>query len=138
AATAVSYGPQTLTPEQQEQARQNIQADHAYDTIADITSATVPSYANAIRTNGYYAAGDGGGALYKRVDSNPNVGPELQTNGNFSSDTGWIKAGAATISGGQLHLIGISGARQNIPNMSAGKVYRLQYRVSQEVVGGGG
>jgi len=69
AATAVSYGPQTLTAAQQTQARQNIQADKSYDSIALVEAATVPAFANAIRTNGYFAAGDGGGALYKRVAS---------------------------------------------------------------------
>lgn len=84
AATAVSYGPQTLTEAQQVQARQNIQADHAYDTIAIATAATVPAYANAIRTNGYYSAGDGGGALYKRVSSEPSHAGKIQ-----SADGAW-------------------------------------------------
>lgn len=93
AATAVSYGPQTLTDAQQSQARQNIQADHAYDTIAIATAATVPAYANAIRTNGYYAAGDGGAALYKRVASEPSHAGKVQ-----SADGAWWEIAPGNVS----------------------------------------
>jgi hypothetical protein len=42
-----------------------------FDTVAAVNSATIDSNVNHIRTAGYYAAGDGGGGLYKRVVSAP-------------------------------------------------------------------
>lgn len=41
----------------------------AFDTVAAVNAATIDSTVNHIRTAGYYANGDGGGALYKRVAS---------------------------------------------------------------------
>ena len=41
----------------------------SFDTVAAVNSATIDSNINHIRTAGYYATGDGGGALYKRVAS---------------------------------------------------------------------
>ena len=41
----------------------------AFDTVAAVNAATIDSSVNHIRTAGYYANGDGGGALYKRVAS---------------------------------------------------------------------
>ena len=44
----------------------------AYDTVAAVRAARIPSAAAThIRTAGFYAAGDGGGALYKRVADPP-------------------------------------------------------------------
>jgi hypothetical protein len=40
-----------------------------YDTVALATAANVAAPVNALRVAGYYAAGDGGSALYKRVGS---------------------------------------------------------------------
>jgi hypothetical protein len=40
-----------------------------FDTVAIVNSATIDAGVNHIRTAGYYANGDGGGALYKRVAS---------------------------------------------------------------------
>lgn len=45
-----------------------------YDTLAQAQAATIPSYYNSIRLNGYYAAGDGGGGLYARTVSPPTYG----------------------------------------------------------------
>ena len=41
----------------------------AFDTVAAVNAATIDSSVNHCRTAGYYANGDGGGALYKRVAS---------------------------------------------------------------------
>lgn len=41
----------------------------AFDTVAAVNAATIDSSVNHIRTAGYFANGDGGGALYKRVAS---------------------------------------------------------------------
>lgn len=40
-----------------------------FDTVATVTASSVDVSVNHIRTAGYYATGDGGGALYKRVTS---------------------------------------------------------------------
>jgi hypothetical protein len=51
----------------------------AYATKAAVEAARVPSVALFIRTAGYYAAGDGGGALYKRVSSAPSHPGKIQS-----------------------------------------------------------
>lgn len=38
-----------------------------YDTVADATAASIPSGQNMVRTGGYAAVGDGGGALYAKI-----------------------------------------------------------------------
>lgn len=38
-----------------------------YDTVTDATAATIPSGQNMVRTGGYAAVGDGGGALYAKI-----------------------------------------------------------------------
>jgi hypothetical protein len=53
-------------------------------SAASVATLTVPSTANAIRTAGYAAAGDGGDALYKRVGSMPAHAGRLQ-----SADGAW-------------------------------------------------
>lgn len=63
-----------------------------YDTVAAVQAATVPVLVNAVRTNGYYAAGDGGGALYKRVSSAPSHALKLQ-----SADGAWWEIGEAVV-----------------------------------------
>lgn len=42
-----------------------------YSTVAAATAASVPTAVTALRTSGYAAAGDGGGARYKKVVSEP-------------------------------------------------------------------
>lgn len=39
----------------------------SFDTVAAVNAATIDSQVNHIRTAGYYQAGDGGGALYRRI-----------------------------------------------------------------------
>lgn len=46
-------------------------AQYNYDTVAAVAAVTVPVAANFIMTAGYYAVGDKGGALYKRVGGAP-------------------------------------------------------------------
>ncbi|NSX92644.1 hypothetical protein [Agrobacterium tumefaciens] len=42
-----------------------------YATVVGMPALEIPVGINAIRVNGYYAAGDGGGALYVKVDDEP-------------------------------------------------------------------
>jgi hypothetical protein len=55
----------------------------AFDTVAAVNAATIDSSVNHIRTAGYYANGDGGGALYKRVASGATGAgtPRITSNG---------------------------------------------------------
>ncbi len=55
-----------------------------FDTRSTVVATHIPSPVNSIRTNGYSTIGDGGGALYKRVGSQPNHGGAFQ-----SADGAW-------------------------------------------------
>lgn len=50
-----------------------------YATVVGMPSLEIPVGINAIRVNGYYAAGDGGGALYVKVNDEPAHGGKFQT-----------------------------------------------------------
>lgn len=45
-----------------------------FDTVAIVNSSAIDSSVNHIRTAGYNAAGDGGGALYKKASGTPTAG----------------------------------------------------------------
>jgi len=55
-----------------------------YATAVGVASLEIPVGINAFRTNGYYAAGDGGGALYKSVEAEPTRPGKIQ-----SGDGAW-------------------------------------------------
>ncbi|MFD2235938.1 hypothetical protein [Aureimonas populi] len=55
-----------------------------YASRVGIAFLTVPAGISALRTNGYYVAGDGGGALYKRVGVEPSHAGKFQ-----SADGAW-------------------------------------------------
>lgn len=44
---------------------------HDFDTKAAVEAASIPAFQEFLRTTGHYAAGDGGGGLYRRVGSQP-------------------------------------------------------------------
>jgi len=50
-----------------------------YATVMGMPSLEIPVGINAIRINGYYVAGDGGGALYVKVDDEPVHAGKFQT-----------------------------------------------------------
>lgn len=56
-------------------------AQAIYDNVSVVASSAISGSISAIRTNGYYAAGDGGGALYKRVVSEPSHAGKIQSSG---------------------------------------------------------
>jgi hypothetical protein len=56
----------------------------SYDTRTDAVAATIPASQDWVRTAGYAAVGDGGGALYKRVVSEPAHAGKFQ-----SADGAW-------------------------------------------------
>lgn len=138
AATAVSYGPQTLTPAQQAQARQNIQSDKSYDSVAIVASSNVPSFANAIRTNGYAVPGDGGGALYKRIPSaSDSVTGTFIISGNFSNATKWDAGSAWVVEGGRAKCNGAMHSRiEQFCPLEEGKIYEVSFQVLNYVQGG--
>lgn len=55
-----------------------------FNSVADVEGRNIPPVLDAIRTNGYYTPGDGGGALYKRVASEPGHAGKIQ-----SADGAW-------------------------------------------------
>lgn len=68
-------------------------------------------------------------AMLQKVDMVV-LGPELVLNGNFDTDTVWIKSGGSTISGGQ-GIFGASGSyiRQNISGLLVVATYRISYEI---------
>ncbi|WP_415279319.1 hypothetical protein [Brucella sp. BZ] len=56
----------------------------SFSTVASVQSTVIPFPISYLRTAGYYAAGDGGGALYKRVISEPTHAGKIQ-----SADGAW-------------------------------------------------
>lgn len=55
-----------------------------YESRAKVEETDIPETANFLRTAGYYAPGDGGGALYKRVATQPAHAGKIQ-----SADGAW-------------------------------------------------
>ncbi|MDR6432039.1 hypothetical protein J2782_001774 [Brucella pseudogrignonensis] len=55
-----------------------------YESRAKVEETDIPETANFLRTAGYYAPGDGGGALYKRVATQPTHAGKVQ-----SADGAW-------------------------------------------------
>lgn len=55
-----------------------------FSTVADVENSRIPAVLDSIRTNGYYDPGDGGGALYKRAESEPSHNSKVQ-----SADGSW-------------------------------------------------
>jgi len=53
--------------------------NYDFDTVTAVQFATIAGSQNAIRTAGYSSAGDGGGALYKRVVSEPAHALKIQS-----------------------------------------------------------
>ncbi|UYT57504.1 hypothetical protein OHI65_13510 [Brucella sp. MAB-22] len=57
---------------------------NTYGSVADVQAASIGEGVLFLRTAGYYAAGTGGGAIYKRVATQPNHAGKIQ-----SSDGAW-------------------------------------------------
>lgn len=52
-----------------------------YATVTGMSTLSIPANINALRVTGYSAAGDGGGALYKKVGSEPSHAGKFKTEG---------------------------------------------------------
>jgi len=61
-----------------------VNAGFIFDAVADVQSANIPPILDFIRTAGYATAGDGGAALYKRVETEPTHPGKIQ-----SADGAW-------------------------------------------------
>lgn len=72
-----------------------------YATVAGMSELSVPAGISALRVNGYAAAGDGGRALYKRVDSEPTHAGKFQ-----SADGAWWEIAEEVITPLMLGAIG--------------------------------
>lgn len=62
----------------------NLSASIDYGSVADVQAATIPASVFYIRTAGYFGAGNGGAALYKRVAVEPSHAGKIQ-----SADGAW-------------------------------------------------
>jgi hypothetical protein len=66
------------------------------------------------------------------------LGPELVTNGDFSSPTGWVTGAGATISGGKANFSAASGYvlfRNSVSGVQPGGYYEVTFTVSGYVSG---
>jgi len=75
------------------------------------------------------------------IKSTNEIGPELVTNGDFATDTDWIKGSGATIGGGKANLDGslsssYADALRQVSILTVGKTYKFTYTVSNYVSGG--
>nr|WP_278520666.1 hypothetical protein [Brucella anthropi] len=57
----------------------NVPKSSDYGSVTDVQEATIPAIVVHLRTAGYYNAGDGGGALYKRALSQPSHAAKIQS-----------------------------------------------------------
>lgn len=71
-----------------------------FETIASAKAANIPAVVKYILAAGRNSVGDGDGGMYVRVAS-PALGSNITQNGDFSSDTGWIKGTGWTIASGK-------------------------------------
>lgn len=72
-----------------------------YNSKAAVEAATVDAAVQSIQLTGYYAAGDGGGALYKRVETEPAHAGKIQ-----SADGAWWEIAESVIS---VKMLGAKG-----------------------------
>lgn len=63
-----------------------------FDSRASVAGATILPLVSYVRTAGYYAAGDGGAAVYKRASSEPSHAGKVQ-----SADGAWWELAEAAI-----------------------------------------
>lgn len=101
-----------------------------YATVTGMAALPVPAGINAIRVNGYYTVGDGGGALYSKVVSQPTHAGKFQT-----ADGAWweltarrpnilmfgARAGSATYAA--ANVVAINGALAYKSAKGGGRVY---------------
>jgi len=62
------------------------------------------------------------------------LGPELVTNGDFATDTGWTKSAGTTISGGKVNLASVAintiAFEQTGYSLVVGKTYEIKFEIS--------
>ncbi|MGS1095886.1 hypothetical protein ACVCNR_15010 [Aquamicrobium terrae] len=90
----VSYAPQSLLPEEQAQARENIGIlpPGDVDSVSAAELTNIPAGVTFIRTAGFAVSGDGGAALYKRALSEPTHAGKFQ-----SADGAWWELSESVI-----------------------------------------
>jgi hypothetical protein len=89
-------------------------------TRADIATTQIPAAVAAIQTQGYSVVGDGGGATYVRVVSNPNIG----NGGIQSADLQWwsISSKAGSVNVLQFGAVG-DDSTDNLPFFNSALAY---------------
>lgn len=85
-------------------------AGYVFQTVAEVQSRHISPVLDSIRTNGYYTPGDGGGALYKRVASEPSHGGKIQ-----SADGAWWELGEAVV-----NVLQFGAKRDAVPGLDTG------------------
>ncbi len=85
-----------------------------FDSNIDVTTAVIPTTANFLQTAGYYVAGDGGGALYRRVAIEPTHAGKIQ-----SADGAWWELAEGVVNikvlGAKADSIGTGTGTDNSP-----------------------
>ncbi len=72
-----------------------------YGSVAEVEATAINANVDWLRTTGYYAAGDGGGALYKRVVSEPAHEGKIQSN-----DGAWWEIAETIVSAEMFGALG--------------------------------
>ena len=70
------------------------------------------------------------------IKSTNEIGPELVTNGDFATDTDWVKGTGWSISGGKANFNGTSNSNLRQDNVTEeNKIYKVSFEVSDYVSG---
>jgi parallel beta-helix repeat protein len=83
-----------------------------HETTLGVASETIPVTTNAIQTSGYAVAGDGGGALYKRVSSAPAHAGKVQ-----SMDGAWWELAETVVRPQMFGATGVGDETVKLQNM---------------------
>ncbi|RWO22807.1 hypothetical protein [Mesorhizobium sp.] len=85
-----------------------------YGTVTDMPDKRVPASVTALRVNGYYTAGDGGEALYKKVAVEPSHAGKFQ-----SKDGAWWEISEAVVTPQMVGVISDGGVSTQTTAMQA-------------------
>ncbi len=102
-----------------------------FETIASAKAANIPAVAKYILAAGRNSVGDGDGGMYVRVAS-PAMGSNIIQNGDFVSDTGWIKGTGWTIALGKASKA-ITASQSELgqtATLVAGEIYAVTFTIA--------
>lgn len=102
-----------------------------FETIASAKAANIPAVVKYILAAGRNSVGDGDGGMYVRVAS-PALGSNIVQNGDFASDTSWIKGTGWTIASGKASKT-VTAAQSEIgqtATLVAGEIYAVTFTIA--------